>query len=110
MKNLQELELVVEVVFEPQLQAIEIAVPANEAVALRKARPDLGRIVAESRSEEFGAHGRELFEAPGPRHRSVMQRVAPRQDRRLDPGGPQPPDGAVAVGDEELAQPRQRPR
>ncbi|WP_261403191.1 hypothetical protein [Chenggangzhangella methanolivorans] len=100
-EDLQQLQLVVEVVLEPDLDSLEARMPANGGVA----RPEFGRDLLGSEPEVGGnesrADRRQTFEAAHRRHRAVMQDVAPGEDPAGDAGCLQPGDCRVAVRDDQ---------
>ena len=103
-ENLDELELVVEVVLEPQFDALEIAVGAQGGIALGELGGDLGRVDAEAVGEIGDPRGRARHRG-GRRDRPLVQHVAPRQDGAVAAGKPEEFGGAVAVGEDQVGHP-----
>ena len=100
-QHLDELELVVEVVLEPQLDGVEIAVGAETGVALGEFGRNLGLINPETAGkigDPLGRHRGEFRVGDRP----LVQHVAPRQKGRLAAGQPQKLHRVVAVGDDQV--------
>ena len=103
-ENLNQLKLVVEIVLEPQFDALEFAVGAQRRVARGELGGDLGGVHAEAVGEIGDPRGRALIEV-GCRDRPLMQHVPPRQDGARAAGKAQEFGGAVAIGEQQIGHP-----
>ena len=98
-QQLQQLQLVVEVVLEPQPDRLVGGERRPQpGVALGEGLAHLGGDEAGLGGDEVGAHRRQRLEAEAGRHRPVVQHVAPRQDVGIRHGLAEQLGGAVAVG------------
>ncbi len=101
-EDLEELELIVEIVLEPQHYAIELGAHGEPAVARRELVLDGVEIAAAGAREIFDTNGRQLFRRRRDRHRPFMQHVAPGQHLGARQRAAKHLASGIAVGDDEI--------
>ncbi len=99
-ENLDQLELIVEIMLEPQLDRVEIGVPLHDRVALGELGFDLGLRDVEAAGEKRHAPPRARAKL-GLGDRPFVQHVAPGQDDVIPPRRVEQLRGAIAVGDDQ---------
>jgi hypothetical protein len=98
-QNLQQLQLVVQIVLEPQNDLGEFRRPPQGRVARSKVVEQLDRIARPARSQILPAHAAELIERCTGRYRALVQYVAPWQVRADNPSLCEEINHRVAIGD-----------
>ena len=94
-----ELQLIVEVVLEPQHHLLVLAAARERRVAPGERRAQLGVGAPAEGRQRAGAHLRQLLERRRHRHRAVVQHVTPGELLAADAAGAETGEHRVAVGD-----------
>ena len=108
--QLDELELIIEIMLEPQLDPLVLAVIARQRIARGELLRDVGDRQAEFLGEILRPHDRQRLQQQTAGHGTVVQSIAPRQELRLDARCAQVRNGRVAIGDDESFRHQPRPR
>ena len=101
-EDLQELELVVEIVLEPQDDAVERRRMGEPAVARLQIGRNLLPLAPAPVRQILGADRGQLGERASRRHRPLMQHVAPRQHLCARNRAAKQFAGRIAIGDDEV--------
>src|SRR6185295_7400896 len=108
-EQLDELELVVEIVLEPEHNLVEIIEALDDAIPLLKISADVRKIVPVVTGDELRALLAELFQRERRIDGSFVKHVAPGDDLSFDAGFAHGAGGAIAIRDvEPLRGQRQR--
>jgi hypothetical protein len=97
-EDLQQLQLVVQIVLEPEHGLVVGAEIAERSIPLGEARAHFGAVFAWL-GQPAGAHVRERLDGRQLRDRAVMERIPPREVGSRDPSVAEPLDDGIAVGD-----------
>ncbi len=101
-EHLKQLELIVEIVLEPQHHAVELGAHGKPPIARRELELDGPDLAAAGAGQILDAAGGQVFERLGERDGAFMQHVAPRQDLGARQRAAKQFAGRVAVGDDEI--------